>query len=58
MIMLSITTFSGVVEGYLGIILELCDFRSHVHPELDTLTWPNGADFAPDYLYEKAKQAA
>ena len=25
--------------------------RFQVHPELHTLTWPNGADFAPEYLY-------
>jgi len=24
----------------------------HVHTELNTLTWPNGADFAPEYLYK------
>lgn len=29
-----------------------------VHPELHTLTWPNGADFAPEYLHEKVKRAA
>jgi hypothetical protein len=29
-----------------------------VDPELDTLTWPNGADFAPEFLYESVKRAA
>jgi len=29
-----------------------------VHPELHTLVWPNGADFAPEFLRERAQVTA
>ena len=29
-----------------------------VDPDLNTLVWPNGADFAPEFLYERAQVRA
>jgi len=57
--------FSDGVEGTVDLVEELQGevfeplndpdyFRQFsVHPELHTIVWPNGADFAPEFLYEK-----
>ncbi len=32
--------------------------RVHIDPDSRTVAWPNGADFAPDFLYEMEPEAA
>jgi hypothetical protein len=62
--------FSDGLEGTVNLSQDLagevfeplCDeaFFAQVklHPELHTLVWPNGADFAPEFLREKLLVAA
>ncbi|MEJ2637496.1 MAG: DUF2442 domain-containing protein [Calditrichia bacterium] len=52
--------FSGELEGEIFEPLKnLSYFKNFaVHPELHTIVWPNGADFAPEFLYEKVRVAA
>jgi len=33
-----------------------CTFQ--IHPEFHTLVWPNGADFAPEFLHDKVRVTA
>ena len=32
--------------------------RFQIHPEFHTLVWPNGADFAPEFLYQQVRVTA
>jgi hypothetical protein len=31
--------------------------KAAVHPELHTVTWPNGADLSPEYLYQATQRS-
>jgi hypothetical protein len=45
----------GEVFEPLKNVAEFAKLRAH--PELHTLVWPNGADFAPEWLWEQVRAA-
>ncbi len=47
--------FEGELDGEVFRPLKDAAFfkKFVLHPDLHTLTWPNGADFAPEFLYDK-----
>jgi hypothetical protein len=51
---------SGELEGpVFEPLKDSATFRSFsIHPELRTLVWPNGADFAPEFLRERIRVTA
>ena len=51
---------SQELSGPIFVPLKNPDFFSSfaVHPELHTLVWPNGADFAPEFLHEQVSAPA
>ena len=37
-------------------LIDISFFKQfYIHPELHTISWPNGADFAPEFLYDSLK---
>ena len=51
---------SGELEGEVFSPLRDVAFflKFEIHPEFHTLAWPNGADFAPEFLYERVRITA
>jgi len=49
---------AGELDGEVfGPLKDLAVFRAfRVDPVLETVVWPNGADLAPEFLYEKMKK--
>ena len=46
------------LEGEVFLPLRDPAFFRRFRLDLDTIVWPNGADFAPEFLYERVKVAA
>ena len=51
---------SGELDGEIFLPLRDIEFfrQFRLDPELHTLVWPNGADFAPEFLYQQIKVPA
>jgi Protein of unknown function (DUF2442) len=51
---------SGELDGpVFEPLRDLATFRSvRLHPELHTVVWPNGADFAPEFLHDRVRVPA
>ena len=49
--------FSGELTGEIYQPLTVKTFFSQVYlnPDTETIEWPNGADFAPEYLHAKVR---
>lgn len=46
----------GPIMGPLKNVGSFRQFR--IHPEFQTLVWPNGADFSPEFLHDNIRVAA
>jgi hypothetical protein len=50
---------SELGEGIFGALRDVEYFRQLVlNRDIHTITWPNGADFAPEFLYDRLKHSA
>ena len=53
----AVIDFESLLTGEIFKLLKDRDYfkRFTIHPDLEVITWPNGADFSPEYLYKIAE---